>query len=45
MLMADAQLAQKQSAPRLEWYEKDRDFDPEWLSLEECREIVEAFNS
>ena len=30
---------------RLEWYEMDRDFDPEWLSLEECREIVEAFNS
>lgn len=30
---------------RLEWYGMDRDFDPEWLSLEECREIVEAFNS
>ena len=30
---------------RLEWYGMDRDFDPEWLSFEECREIVEAFNS
>ena len=29
---------------RLEWYGMDRDFDPEWLSLEECREIAEAFN-
>lgn len=29
---------------RLEWYGMDRDFDLEWLSLEECREIVEAFN-
>jgi hypothetical protein len=30
---------------RLEWYEMDRDFDPEHLDLEECREIVEAINS
>lgn len=30
---------------RLEWYGMDRDFNPEWLCLEECREIVEAFNS
>ena len=29
---------------RLEWYGMDLDFDPEWLSLEECREIVEDFN-
>ena len=29
---------------RLEWYGMDRDFDPEWLRLEECREIVEMFN-
>lgn len=29
---------------RLEWYGMDRDFDPDWLSLEECREIVELFN-
>ena len=29
---------------RLEWYGMDRDFDPEYLSLEECCEIVEAFN-
>ena len=30
---------------RLEWYGMDRDYDPEWLSLEECLEIVEAYNS
>lgn len=29
---------------RLEWYGMDLDFDPEWLSIEECREIVEDFN-
>ena len=29
---------------RLEWYGMDLDFDPEWLSLEECRAIVEDFN-
>lgn len=29
---------------RLEWYGMDRDFDPEYLDIEECQEIVEAFN-
>ena len=29
----------------LEWYGMDRNFDPEYLDLEECREIVEAYNS
>ena len=30
---------------RLEWYGMDRDFDPDYLDLEECREIAEEFNS
>ena len=30
---------------RLEWYGMDRDYDPEYLDLDECREIVEAINS
>lgn len=29
---------------RLEWDGIDRDFDPEYLDIEECQEIVEAFN-
>ena len=27
------------------WYGMDRNFDPEYLDLEECRKIVEAYNS
>lgn len=29
---------------RLEWYGMDRDYDLEWLSFVECREIVEEYN-
>ena len=29
---------------RLEWYGMDCDFAPEYLDIEECREIAEAFN-
>lgn len=37
MLLADAR-------ERLEWYGMDRYFDPEYLDIEECQEIVKAFN-
>lgn len=29
---------------RLEWYQMDKDFDPEYLDIEECEDIVKDFN-